>query len=225
MANTTKLYWEILSEARVLVKKNSDLCAYVRVVAVGGDLVQVQQGLVNALLQLQGTLQCLYTTSPLITLWFLSHTKIKTTIHKREESVFCYNLSLHKLHFSNTSPHFHKRLFINLTFRKARLRLKLFSIEGTQFKHCISKFNNSNLDFQNYFITWLCNLTAHILDSKIEIQNFAIMRYPELYFTCFTNRLVSFGWKKNNNFLPNKLRRQWEPTLAIKCFMVVVGQP
>lgn len=44
---------------------------YVWVIVFRGDLVQVQQGLVDTLLQLQGTLQCLHTATPLIPLWFL----------------------------------------------------------------------------------------------------------------------------------------------------------
>lgn len=44
---------------------------HVWVVVISADLVQVQQGLVYTLLQLQGTLKGLNTATPLILLWFL----------------------------------------------------------------------------------------------------------------------------------------------------------
>lgn len=46
-----------------------------RVVTLGRELVQVQEGLVDVLLQLESTLQSLHTTAPLISLRFLKTQK------------------------------------------------------------------------------------------------------------------------------------------------------
>lgn len=48
------------------------LCAaYMRIIVLGGQFLQVQQGLVYTLLQLQGALQGLQATPPLVSLRFL----------------------------------------------------------------------------------------------------------------------------------------------------------
>lgn len=43
------------------------------VIVIRAELVQVQQGLVHALLKLQGTFKGLNTTAPLIPLWLLQY--------------------------------------------------------------------------------------------------------------------------------------------------------
>lgn len=48
-----------------------------RIYVVRRQLVQVQQGLVDILLQLQGALHGLQPTSPLVTLWFLQRRNIQ----------------------------------------------------------------------------------------------------------------------------------------------------
>ncbi len=59
------------------------------VVVLRAELVQVQQGLVHALLKLQGTFKGLDTTSPLIPLWFLQYKtgqdNSETLINERRE--------------------------------------------------------------------------------------------------------------------------------------------
>lgn len=47
--------------------------SYMRVVVFSGHFLQVQQGLVYIFLQLQGTLQGLHATPPLISIRFLTH--------------------------------------------------------------------------------------------------------------------------------------------------------
>lgn len=48
-----------------------------RIYVVRGQLVQVQQSLVDVLLQLQGALHGLQPTPPLVTLWFLQKRNIQ----------------------------------------------------------------------------------------------------------------------------------------------------
>ena len=43
------------------------------VIVIRAELVQVQQGLVHALLKLQGTFEGLNTAAPLVPLWLLQH--------------------------------------------------------------------------------------------------------------------------------------------------------
>lgn len=62
------------------------------VVMFRADLVQVQQGLVHTLLQLQGTLKGLHTTTPLILLWFLEQ-----AIHMLLEQQLSFYTSHHPL--------------------------------------------------------------------------------------------------------------------------------
>lgn len=52
------------------------------VIVVGAQLVQVQEGLVHALFQLQGTFKGLRTAAPLVPLWLLQNKWVMETVRQ-----------------------------------------------------------------------------------------------------------------------------------------------
>lgn len=69
--------------------------SYMWIIVIRAELVQVKQRLVDTLLQLQGTLQGLNATGPLISVWFLQSRAGHTMINIKCEANMWGHLLVH----------------------------------------------------------------------------------------------------------------------------------